>query len=125
MTAPAPSPNSTQVVRSLKSRMREKVSAPTTSAVRFAPLEDVIAANLDQLFTGMDVHEHTTFRVTRNEDVEVEEDDAENLLTAMEQELTRHPGHHEHRKYDLPALAHVRSAVSVRRGHGDLESDQM
>ncbi|HEY8307048.1 MAG TPA: RNA degradosome polyphosphate kinase [Lapillicoccus sp.] len=58
-------------------------------AVRFAPLEDVIAANLDQLFTGMEVHEHTTFRVTRNEDVEVEEDDAENLLTAMEKELTR------------------------------------
>ena len=58
-------------------------------AVRFVPLEDVIAANLDQLFTGMEVHEHTTFRVTRNEDVEVEEDDAENLLTAMEKELTR------------------------------------
>src|SRR5947207_15797414 len=58
-------------------------------AVRFVPLEDVIAAHLDQLFTGMEVHEHTTFRVTRNEDVEVEEDDAENLLTAMEKELTR------------------------------------
>ena len=57
--------------------------------MRFVPLEDVIAANLDQLFTGMEVHEHTTFRVTRNEDVEVEEDDAENLLTAMEKELTR------------------------------------
>jgi polyphosphate kinase len=58
-------------------------------AVRFVPLDDVIAAHLDQLFTGMEVHEHTTFRVTRNEDVEVEEDDAENLLTAMEKELTR------------------------------------
>ncbi|MEP6651152.1 MAG: RNA degradosome polyphosphate kinase [Lapillicoccus sp.] len=57
--------------------------------VRFVPLEDIMAAYLDQLFTGMEVHEHTTFRVTRNEDVEVEEDDAENLLTAMEKELTR------------------------------------
>ncbi len=38
MTAPAPSPNSTQVVRSLKSRMRENISAPTTSAVRCWPL---------------------------------------------------------------------------------------
>ncbi|GAA1885250.1 RNA degradosome polyphosphate kinase [Lapillicoccus jejuensis] len=56
---------------------------------RFVPLEDVIAAHLDQLFTGMEVHEHTTFRVTRNEDLEVEEDDAENLLTALEKELTR------------------------------------
>ena len=56
---------------------------------RFVPLEDVIAVHLDQLFTGMEVHEHTTFRVTRNEDLEVEEDDAENLLTALEKELTR------------------------------------
>jgi polyphosphate kinase len=56
---------------------------------RFVPLEDIIAAHLDQLFPGMEVSEHFTFRVTRNEDVEVEEDDAENLLTALEKELTR------------------------------------
>ncbi|WP_347350763.1 RNA degradosome polyphosphate kinase [Intrasporangium sp.] len=56
---------------------------------RFVPLEDVIAAHLDQLFPGMTVLEHFTFRVTRNEDVEVEEDDVENLLTALEKELTR------------------------------------
>jgi polyphosphate kinase len=56
---------------------------------RFVPLEDVIAAHLAQLFPGMDVLQHHAFRVTRNEDVEVEEDDAENLLTAMERELMR------------------------------------
>ena len=56
---------------------------------RFVPLEDVIAAHLDQLFPGMQVLSHYTFRVTRNEDVSVEEDDAENLLHAMETELTR------------------------------------
>ena len=56
---------------------------------RFVPLEDVIAAHLGQLFPGMEVLQHHTFRVTRNEDVEVEEDDAENLLTAMERELVR------------------------------------
>ncbi len=56
---------------------------------RFVPLEDVIAAHLEQLFPGMDVSTHVTFRVTRNEDLEVEEDDAENLLTALEKELTR------------------------------------
>jgi polyphosphate kinase len=56
---------------------------------RFVPLEDVIAAHLSALFRGMDILEHHTFRVTRNEDLEVEEDDAENLLTAMERELTR------------------------------------
>jgi polyphosphate kinase len=56
---------------------------------RFVPLEDVIAAHLSLLFPGMEVLQHHTFRVTRNEDVEVEEDDAENLLTAMERELMR------------------------------------
>jgi polyphosphate kinase len=56
---------------------------------RFVPLEDVIAAHLDLLFPGMQVVAHHTFRVTRNEDLEVEEDDAENLLKALEQELLR------------------------------------
>nr|WP_269449965.1 RNA degradosome polyphosphate kinase [Auraticoccus cholistanensis] len=56
---------------------------------RFVAIEDVIARHLDQLFAGMQVLEWTTFRVTRNEDVEVEEDDAENLLFALEKELLR------------------------------------
>ncbi len=56
---------------------------------RFLPLEEVIARHLGQLFTGMEVISHTTFRVTRNEDIEVEEDDAENLLFALEKELLR------------------------------------
>ena len=56
---------------------------------RFVPLEDVISAHLDLLFPGMEIMQHHTFRVTRNEDVEVEEDDAENLLDALERELTR------------------------------------
>ena len=61
----------------------------TLGEQRFVPLEDVIAAHLDQLFPGMEVLQHHTFRVTRNEDLEVEEDDAENLLTALEKELQR------------------------------------
>ena len=56
---------------------------------RYVALEDVIATHLDQLFSGMQVVQHHTFRVTRNEDVEVEEDDAENLLLALEKELLR------------------------------------
>lgn len=56
---------------------------------RFLPLEEVIARHLGQLFTGMEVISFTTFRVTRNEDIEVEEDDAENLLFALEKELLR------------------------------------
>ena len=52
---------------------------------RFIAIEDVIAEHLDRLFSGMQVLDHSTFRVTRNEDLEVEEDDAENLLYALEQ----------------------------------------
>ncbi len=56
---------------------------------RYVPLEDIIAAHLSDLFPGMEIREHHAFRVTRNEDVEVEEDDAENLLLALERELMR------------------------------------
>jgi polyphosphate kinase len=71
-----------------------QVQAPSSQLAhlyntRFVPLEDIISAHLDQLFPGMEINEHFTFRVTRNEDLEVEEDDAENLLTALEKELTR------------------------------------
>jgi polyphosphate kinase len=55
----------------------------------FIPLEDVIAAHLPQLFTGMQVIEHHVFRVTRNADLEVEEDRHEDLLQALERELAR------------------------------------
>ncbi|MDR1851193.1 MAG: RNA degradosome polyphosphate kinase [Propionibacteriaceae bacterium] len=54
---------------------------------RFVPLEEVIAHHLDQVFVGMQIITFSTFRITRNEDLEVEEDDAENLLTALEKEL--------------------------------------
>ncbi len=54
----------------------------------FTPLEEVIAANLDQLFPGMEIVEHHTFRVTRNADLEID-DRADDLLEALEEELTR------------------------------------
>lgn len=57
--------------------------------VTFLPLEELIAANLDQLFPGMDVRGAHPFRVTRNADVEVEEDRDEDLLQALERELAR------------------------------------
>jgi polyphosphate kinase len=62
---------------------------PLDGGERFVPLEDVIAAHLDRLFSGMEILQRHTFRVTRNEDVEVEEDEAENLLKALERELSR------------------------------------
>ena len=61
---------------------------PTSdNSTRFIPLEDLIAENLDQLFPGMQLGGHLTFRVTRNQDLEIDEDDSEDLLTSLEQEL--------------------------------------
>jgi polyphosphate kinase len=56
---------------------------------RFVPLEAIIGEHLDSLFAGMDVLQHHTFRVTRNEDLEVDEDDSQNLILALEKELLR------------------------------------
>ncbi|MDR3201967.1 MAG: RNA degradosome polyphosphate kinase, partial [Bifidobacteriaceae bacterium] len=76
-------------------------SGPTS----FVPVEDVIANHLGQLFPGMEILEHSTFRLTRNEDVEVEEDDAENLLKAMEKELLR-------RRFGPPIRLEVAKGIS-------------
>src|SRR6202008_5197935 len=56
---------------------------------RYVPIEDVIAAHLNQLFGGMDIGEHYVFRVTRVRELEVDEDVTENLLQAMERELVK------------------------------------
>jgi polyphosphate kinase len=53
------------------------------------PLEQIIAANLDQLFRGMEIQECYPFRVTRNADLELEEEEADDLMLAIEQELQR------------------------------------
>jgi polyphosphate kinase len=72
---------------------------------RFVPLEDVIGEHLKRLFPGMEVQEVHTFRVTRNEDVEVEEDDAENLLAALEKELLR-------RRFGPPVRLEVEASMT-------------
>ena len=71
---------------------------------RFVPLEDVIAEHLKSLFPGMHVVAVHTFRVTRNEDLEVEEDDAENLLAALEKELLR-------RRFGPPVRLEVEESI--------------
>ncbi len=74
------------------------------SPQRYVPLEDVIAAHLEELFPGMEVLGHHMFRVTRNEDLEVEEDDAENLLQALEKELMR-------RRFGPPVRLEVEESI--------------
>jgi polyphosphate kinase len=56
---------------------------------RFVPLEQVIAAHLDRLFPGMEVVETFAFRVTRNADLTLQEEEADDLLAAVEMELRR------------------------------------
>ncbi len=56
---------------------------------RFVPVEQVIAAQLHSLFAGMVVEEHSIFRVTRNADLTLEDEDADDLLAAVEMELRR------------------------------------
>ncbi|WP_414638560.1 RNA degradosome polyphosphate kinase [Actinophytocola sp.] len=55
----------------------------------FLPMEELIAAHLGDLFAGMQVTEVHAFRVTRNADLEVEEDRDEDLLQALERELAQ------------------------------------
>ncbi len=64
------------------------VSVPD-STNRYIPLEDVMGEFLGELFPGMEVIQHHTFRVTRNEDLEVDEEEGENLLIQLEKELLR------------------------------------
>jgi polyphosphate kinase len=62
---------------------------PLPDGERFVPLETVIAAHLDRLFPGMELVAHYTFRLTRDADLEVEEDEAEDLLEAIQSVLRR------------------------------------
>ena len=64
-------------------------SKTDSTEVRYVPLEDVIGEFISLLFPGMEVVQHHNFRVTRNEDLDVDEDEGENLLLALEKELLR------------------------------------
>ncbi len=84
------------------------VHVPGRSA--YVRLEDLIAVHLDRLFVGMDVVEHHVFRVTRNADLILEEEEADDLLSAVEMELRR-------RRFGRAVRLEIRSDISseVRR----------
>ncbi len=67
-------------------RQRQKRQLAVWTGV---PLEQVIAHNLESLFPGMNIQEYHPFRITRNADLAVEEDEADDLLLAIEQELRK------------------------------------
>jgi polyphosphate kinase len=72
---------------------------------RFLPVEELIAAHLGQLFSGMRVVEHHLFRVTRNAEVELDEDRDEDLLQALERELAR-------RRFGPPVRLEVAASIT-------------
>ncbi len=72
-------------ISGLSLNLAVSVHDPDTNAPRFARLK----VTNNQLFPGLDVLDHHFFRVTRNADVEVEEDRDEDLLQALERELAR------------------------------------
>jgi polyphosphate kinase len=72
---------------------------------RFLPVEQIIAAHLHTLFVGMVVEEHATFRVTRNADLSVEDEEADDLLAAVELELRR-------RRFGRAVRLEVRRGIS-------------
>jgi polyphosphate kinase len=71
---------------------------------RFIPIEDIIAAHLQELFPKMIIENYYAFRLTRNEDLDIEEDDIENILETMEQELLR-------RKFGPPVRLEVEADI--------------
>jgi len=73
----------------------------------FLPIEDLLAAHLAELFPGMEVMEHQIFRVTRNADLDVEEDRDEDLLQALERELAR-------RRFGPPVRLEINDTTSER-----------
>ncbi|GIJ45733.1 polyphosphate kinase [Virgisporangium aliadipatigenens] len=75
-------------------------------AWRFLPVEELIAAHLSLLFSGMEVVEHHVFRVTRNAEVELDEDRDEDLLQALERELAR-------RRFGPPVRLEVAASISA------------
>lgn len=70
-------------------------------------LADVIRWQLPELFAGAKILDHTAFRVTRNSNLYVDEEETENLLTAIEQELRR-------RRRGDPVRLEVRAPVGER-----------
>jgi polyphosphate kinase len=73
----------------------------------FVPVEDAIAANLDKLFPGMEILEHHAFRVTRDADIELDDEEAQDLLSALETEIER-------RRFSPAVRLEIESGMSQR-----------
>ena len=83
------------------------IATAKMGSTRFLPLEDLIAIHLQELFPGMIIEDHYTFRVTRNQDIELDEEEAEDLLLSLEQELLR-------RRFGPPVRLEIEAGVDEK-----------
>ena len=63
------------------------IATAKSGSTRFITIEELIAINLQELFPGMVIEEHYSFRVTRNQDIELDEEESEDILLTLEAEL--------------------------------------
>jgi len=83
------------------------IATAKMGSTRFLPLEDLIAIHLQELFPGMTIEDHYTFRVTRNQDIELEDEETEDLLVTLEQELLR-------RRFGPPVRLEIEAGVDEK-----------
>ena len=89
---------------------------------KYVLLDQVIEANLDALFPGMEILEPHLFRVTRNADIAIEEDEADDLLLAIEEELRRRR-FGEAVRLEVERSMPERHAQILHRGHQRLDEE--
>jgi polyphosphate kinase len=83
------------------------IATAKTGSTRFLPLEDLIAIHLQELFPGMIIQDHYTFRITRNQDMDLDEEETEDILTSLEQELAR-------RRFGPPVRLEIENGVDEK-----------
>jgi polyphosphate kinase len=83
------------------------IPTSTTGSLRFIPIEELIVIHLQELFPGMLIQDHYTFRVTRNQDIELDEEVSDDLLNTLEQELSR-------RRFGPPVRLEVEEGVDPK-----------
>lgn len=83
------------------------IATAKSGSTRFITIEELIAINLQELFPGMVIEEHYSFRVTRNQDIELDEEESEDILLTLEAELAR-------RRFGPPVRLEIESGVESR-----------
>jgi polyphosphate kinase len=89
------------------SNLPRLIATSKVGATRFLLLEDLIAIHLQELFPGMVIEDHYTFRVTRNQDIDLDDEETEDLLFSLEQELLR-------RKFGPPVRLEIEEGVDEK-----------